>query len=142
MVDCMVVQGAFNTILFTEFISGLLDKMNPFPLPRSVIVMDNCAIHKSPEIRELIESRSLSFLLLTPIHLIPSRGVRLEYLPPYSPNFNPIELAFSVIKARLRRLGQSVQSDEWIVRQLYTQAYCITAHDSRSFFRHSGYDIP
>ena len=70
MVDCMVVQGTFNTILFTEFISGLLDKMNPFPLLWSVIVMDNCAIHKSPEIRELIESRSLSFLLLTPIHLI------------------------------------------------------------------------
>ena len=70
MVDCMVVRGAFNTILFTEFISGLLDKMNPFPLLRSVIVMDNCAIHKSPKIRELIESRSLSFLLLTPIHLI------------------------------------------------------------------------
>ena len=70
MVDCMVVQGAFNTILFTEFISGLLDKMNPFPLPWSVIVMDNCAIHKSPEIRKLIESRSLSFLLLTPIHLV------------------------------------------------------------------------
>ena len=70
MVDCIVVQGAFNTILFTEFISGLLDKMNPFPLPQSVIVMDNCTIHKSPEIRELIESRSLLFLLLTPIHLI------------------------------------------------------------------------
>ena len=52
MVDCIVVQGAFNTILFTEFISGLLDKMNPFPLPRSVIVMDNCAIYNMSEFRD------------------------------------------------------------------------------------------
>lgn len=128
MVDCVVVQGAFNTRLFTEFISGLLDKMNRFPLPRSVIVMDNCAIHKAPEIRELIESRSFAFSVIhsDSSDLSLSRGSRLEYLPPYSPDFNPIELAFSVIKARLRRLGQTEQSDDWIIRQLYTQAYCIT----------------
>lgn len=60
MLYCEIVEGAFNTELFTKFIEGLLEHMNPFPEPNSVIVMDNCAIHKAPEIRELIESRCVS----------------------------------------------------------------------------------
>ena len=58
MIDCMVVEGAFNTELFTMFIERLLDKMNPFPGLQSVLIMDNCLIHKVPEICELIESKS------------------------------------------------------------------------------------
>ena len=57
IIDCLIVEGPFNTELFTVFIESLLEKMQPFPNPRSVIVMDNCAIHKAPEIRDLIESR-------------------------------------------------------------------------------------
>ena len=53
----MIVEGAFNTDLFIAFIKDLLLNMQPFPAPNSVIVMDNCSIHKAPEIRELIESR-------------------------------------------------------------------------------------
>ncbi|KAL5534745.1 hypothetical protein ACEPAG_1209 [Sanghuangporus baumii] len=74
--------------------------MNCFSLSRKVIVMDNCTIYKAPKIRELIEFR----------------GAKLEYLPTYLPDFNPIELAFSVIKARLQRLGQNEQSGNWIIR--------------------------
>ena len=58
MIDYIVVEGAFNTELFTTFIKRLLDKMNPFPGPQSVLIMDNCSIHKAPEIHKLIESRS------------------------------------------------------------------------------------
>lgn len=57
MLDCMIVEGSFNGERFYSFIEGLLDHMQPFPGPNSVIIMDNCAIHKAPEIRELIESR-------------------------------------------------------------------------------------
>ena len=57
MIECMVVEGSFNTELFIGFIKSLLGKMQPFPHANSVIVMDNCAIHKAPEIRDLIESR-------------------------------------------------------------------------------------
>ena len=57
IVECMIEEGSFNTELFLIFIEDLLSKMQPFPAPTSVIVMDNCAIHKSPEIRELIETR-------------------------------------------------------------------------------------
>ena len=53
----MIVEGSFNGDLFASFISDLVLKMNPFPAPKSVIVMDNCAIHKVPGIRDIIESK-------------------------------------------------------------------------------------
>ncbi len=57
MIECMIIEGSFNMELFTRFIEDLLGKMQPFPASKSVIVMDNCAIHKAPEIRQLIEDR-------------------------------------------------------------------------------------
>ena len=57
IIECMIIDGSFNTELFTIFIEDLLRKMRPFPAPMSVIVMDNCAIHKAPEMRTLIEAR-------------------------------------------------------------------------------------
>ena len=57
MIFCNIVQGSFNAGLFGQFIEGLLDKMNPFPAPNSVVIMDNCRIHKAPEIIEMIEAR-------------------------------------------------------------------------------------
>ena len=52
-----VVEGSFTALRFQEFISHLLDHMQPFPLPHSVIVMDNARIHKRPEILEMIYDR-------------------------------------------------------------------------------------
>ncbi|KAF9490688.1 hypothetical protein BDN71DRAFT_1347833, partial [Pleurotus eryngii] len=54
-VSTLILRGSFMTVLFMEFIKGLLDKMEPFPGPNSVIVMDNARIHKNPELTELIE---------------------------------------------------------------------------------------
>lgn len=61
--------------------------MNPYPYPNSVLIMDNCSIHHGGRVAELAKAR----------------GVRLLYLPPYSPDFNPIEKAFGILKAHLRR---------------------------------------
>jgi transposase len=61
--------------------------MNPFPGPRSVIVMDNCRIHHGGRIAQICEQNHV-------VHM---------YLPPYSPDFNPIEKAFAVIKSNLKR---------------------------------------
>ncbi len=55
----MIVEGSFNTELFTQFVEDLLGSMQPFPAAKSVIVMDNCAIHKAQQIRDLIESRQV-----------------------------------------------------------------------------------
>lgn len=52
-----IVEGSFTTATFSEFIEGLLNRMSPFPAQNSVIIMDNCRIHKSELIREMIEER-------------------------------------------------------------------------------------
>lgn len=81
--------GSFNGPLFIQFLDGLLAHMNPWPEKNSVLVMDNCAIHHIPGVKERCEQR----------------GVRLIYLPPYSPDLNPIEEMFSSFKAYIRRHG-------------------------------------
>ncbi|KIM51841.1 hypothetical protein SCLCIDRAFT_142380, partial [Scleroderma citrinum Foug A] len=57
ILHCEIVEGLFCTETFTSFIKGLLDNMRPFPAPNSMIVMDNCQIHKHPSIQNLIEAR-------------------------------------------------------------------------------------
>ncbi|KIJ52296.1 hypothetical protein M422DRAFT_89347, partial [Sphaerobolus stellatus SS14] len=65
-----VVEGSFNTELFTDFIEGLLHRMNPYPARNSVIIMNNCRTHKDPAI----------------VNMILERGMCIEFLPPYSPD--------------------------------------------------------
>jgi DDE superfamily endonuclease len=57
IIHCKIVEGSFCTETFQQFIEGLLKFMEPYPGPNSVIVMDNCQIHKHPDIVEMIESR-------------------------------------------------------------------------------------
>jgi len=52
-----IIEGSYNTRRFARFIDGLLGQMNPWPLPNSVIVMDNCRIHKCPEVLQMITDR-------------------------------------------------------------------------------------
>jgi hypothetical protein len=57
IIHCDIVEGSFDTNAFYDFVSKLLDYMEPYPAPNSVIVMDNCRIHKHPAILDLIEER-------------------------------------------------------------------------------------
>ena len=57
ILHCDIVEGSFDTQLFYQFIQRVLDQMQPYPAPNSVIVMDNCRIHKHPAILELIEEQ-------------------------------------------------------------------------------------
>ena len=59
-----IVEGSFTTEWFKQFIDGLLDHMNPFPGPNSVIVMDNCRIHRVQAIRDMIEEWLVTFNVL------------------------------------------------------------------------------
>lgn len=52
-----VIQGAYTELKFTNLIKGVLLEMNPFPGKNSVLVMDNAVIHKSPELREMVEEK-------------------------------------------------------------------------------------
>ena len=81
---CGIKQGYYNREEFLEFISTeVLPQMNSFPGHRSVLVMDNASIHVHEIVVELCELY----------------GVRVLYLPPYSPRYNPIELTFSILKS-------------------------------------------
>ena len=62
IIHCDIVEGSFCTETFYSFIGGVLDNMNPYPEPNSVIVMDNCRIHKHPEILDLIHARYVCIL--------------------------------------------------------------------------------
>jgi hypothetical protein len=102
--------------------------MNEWPLPNSVLVVDNASIHKVAGIRELVEQR----------------GARIVYLPAYSPDFNPIELAFSSIKAWLRanrdRVNQAVENENGMVYDVIWEAvYSVTAEHAVGWYKHCGY---
>jgi transposase len=86
-IDYEIIQGGFNINRFNFFVRLLLRKINLFPGPRSVLVLDNVNSHLSEDLTTICEEA----------------GVRLEYLPPYSPNYNPIEESFSALKSWMRR---------------------------------------
>jgi transposase len=86
-----------------------------------IVVMDNLSAHKVERIRELIEER----------------GCELLYLPPYSPDLNPIEEAFSKIKGLLRKA--QTRSREALVEALGAAISAVSVQDARGFFEHCGY---
>ena len=105
--------------------------MNQWPLPNSVLVVDNASIHKVAGIREMVEER----------------GARLLYLPAYSPDFNPIELAFSTIKAWLRANRDTVNAelraeDGMAYNALWQAVHSVTTDDARGWYKHCGYTLP
>ena len=74
------------------------------------------------------------------LHLVEARGCELLYPPPYSPDLNPIEEAFSKVKVLLRRAG--ARTREALVEALGRALAAITADDARGFLAHSGYCVP
>ena len=81
--------------------------------------------HKGARVRELIEERGCRLLL---------------FVPPYSPDFNPIEEAFSKIKGALRKAG--ARTREALIEALGVAISAVTARDARGFFEHGGYHLP
>lgn len=111
----------------------------PYPGPRSVLVLDNARIHHSQQIEDLVHDYGMLSAPNTVVMLILSVGCRIEFLPPYSPDFNPIEQAFSVIKSHLRRDGISCYNDNALFYEMYCSCELITAEMTWGFFRHLGY---
>lgn len=89
--------------------------------PGQVVVMDNLSAHKGEEVRELIEARSCELL----------------FLPPYSPDLNPIEEAFSKIKGLLRKV--EARTREALIEAMGAAISAVTAREARGFFEHCGY---
>lgn len=126
-----VVENAVTGEDFRRFVEGLLPRMNEWPLPNSVLVIDNASIHKVAGVREMVEER----------------GVCLLYLPAYSPDFNPIELAFSTIKTWLRAnrdcMNQELESEHGVPYNILWEAiHSVTKEQAKGWYKHCGYNIP
>jgi transposase len=114
----MVLEGGTDGAVFEGYLRQMLV---PALGEGDVVVMDNLSVHKSESVRELIEAA----------------GAHLLYLPPYSPDFNPIEEAFSKIKNLIRKAGARVH--EALVVAL-GEAICeVSEDDAKAFFEHCGY---
>ncbi len=115
-----VVDGPVNGEIFQAFIDQVLC---PQLKPGDIVVMDNLSSHKSVGVRRSIERA----------------GATLVYLPPYSPDYSPIEPAFSKIKQLLRGLAARTRTELWSSMQSILDA--ISPTDSLHFFHHCGYPL-
>jgi transposase len=115
-----VVDGPVNADVFEAFVEQVLV---PQLKPGDVVILDNLSSHKGERIRRLIESR----------------GAKLEFLPPYSPDLNPIEMVFSKVKQLLRSLGCRTKDALWKAMQSVLDQ--VTASDAANCFQHCGYTL-
>ncbi len=117
----MSVEGAVDAKAFESYVEHLL-------LPKlkrgQIVVMDNLSVHKSRRVQRLIEGA----------------GCELLFLPPYSPDFNPIEEVFSKVKGILRKAG--ARTREALVEATGRALDAITPEDIRGFYSDCGYRLP
>jgi transposase len=114
----LAVEGVTDRKVFEAYVEGVLA---PSLRRGQIVVMDNLSAHKGERIKELIEER----------------GCELLYLPPYSPDLNPIEEAFGKMKGILRKA--EARSREMLVEAMGKALDAITSRDARGFFEHCGY---
>ncbi len=114
----MVIEGATDAAVFRAYVKHVLV---PTLHPGEIVVMDNLSSHKSPEIREMIEAA----------------GAELWYLPPYSPDLNPIEKMWSKVKTFLR--GTKARGTEELYQAIRQALQKIKPQDARGWFESCGY---
>lgn len=114
----MCFEGTLNTLVFIYFIKEFLI---PILKPQHVVVMDNASPHKNAEVAKLIEKTGASVL----------------YLPPYSPELNPIENACSKLKQHLRKT--KARTKETLYQAIADGLNLITSSNSKGWFQHAGY---
>lgn len=114
----MVYDGPMNRDTFVDYVGHCLV---PTLRPGDVVVMDNLASHKAAEVRELIEAA----------------GADLWYLPPYSPDFNPIEKLWSKVKAWLRRV--MARTFDGLLGAIADALRAVAADECVNYFKACGY---
>ena len=115
-----VFDGPIDNPTFLAYVEQVLV---PVLRPGDVVVLDNLAVHKQPAIRAAIEAA----------------GAQLRFLPPYSPDFNPIEQAFAKLKAFLR-VARPRSFDE-VCALIAHALHLFTREECANYVRHSGYRI-
>jgi transposase len=115
-----VFDGPIDTVSFQAYVDQILV---PTLRPGDVVVLDNLAVHKHPAVRASIEQAA----------------ALLRFLPPYSPDFNPIELAFAKLKAFLR--AARPRNFDQVVTLVATALRLFTPTECAAYVRHCGYPI-
>jgi transposase len=118
MGESMTVEGATDSEAFEAYVEHFL---SPSLCKGQVVVLDGLGAHRPKRIRELIEAR----------------GAELVFLPSYSPDFNPIEEAFSKIKALVRKEGARMR--EALLEAIAQALAAVTTEDAAGWFAHAGY---
>jgi transposase len=114
-----VFDGPINAIAFEAYVEQFLV---PELKPGDIVVMDNLSSHKRPQIAALIETA----------------GASLRYLPPYSPDFNPIEKLFAKFKALLRKAAERTVEGLWNAIGETLERF--TPHECANYFEAAGYE--
>ena len=114
-----VLDGPINRHAFETYVARVLV---PELRPGDVVIMDNLPSHKGSRVRELIEAK----------------GASLRYLPPYSPDFNPIENAFAKLKALLRKAAERTVEGLWNAIGRLVDLF--TPPECANYFAAAGYD--
>lgn len=114
----LVVDGAINGEIFRAYVQ---QHLAPTLKRGDIVVMDNLSSHKVAGIQEAIEAA----------------GANLIFLPPYSPDFNPIEQVFSKLKALLRKYGERTVDALW--KRIGSLIDRFPPSECRNYFRHCGY---
>jgi len=116
-----VFDGPIDAVSFQAYVEQVLV---PTLRPGDVVVLDNLAVHKQPDVRTAIEAV----------------GAQIRFLPPYSPDFNPIELAFAKLKAFLR--AARPRTYEQVCGLIAAALDLFTPEECANYARHSGYRVP
>jgi transposase len=119
LVAPFVLDGPINREAFETYVARVLV---PELRTGDVVIMDNLSSHKGPRVREMIERA----------------GATLLYLPPYSPDFNPIENAFAKLKALLRKAGERTFEGLWTAIGRLLDAF--TPSECANYLAAAGYD--
>lgn len=117
---CMAIEGATDTEVFRSYVS---DVLVPTLQSGDIVIMDNLAPHKSEQTIALIEAA----------------GASAVFLPPYSPDLNPIELMWSKVKAVLR--AAEARTHESLLTALASALDSVSPSDARNWFAHCGYNF-
>ena len=120
LVAALTVEGAIDTEVFNAYAERVL---GPRLRPGDVVVLDNLTAHRASRIEEVAEAR----------------GARVLWLPPYSPDYSPIEQCWSKIKAFLR--GAKARTREALEEALTAALGLVTKADIRGWFKHCGYSL-
>jgi len=116
-----LLEGGMGGDAFTAYVEHVLA---PSLRPGDIVVWDNLHVHKNAYVHALLAAR----------------GARLEFLPPYSPDWNPIELGWAKVKARLRT--HKARTFAELVDGLDAAFGAITSKDRKAWFAHCGYLAP